>query len=106
MRRPPILRILAATLLASAATPTHVSVTFEQPLRDTNHPELVYWFITPETFTPGRVAQDIHHIANDTPFTFAFLTERNGVLQLRADSFVMPGLSMSARLKPLTRALA
>ena len=86
--------ILAAALPASAATPAHVSVSFEQPVRDANYPELVYWFITPETFAPGRVAQDIHHIANDTPFTFAFLTERNGVLLLKnpqpTEGFIAP----------------
>jgi len=75
--------ILAAVLNASAATPAHVSISFEQTIADSRYPELVYWFITPETFVPGRVAQDIHHIANDTPFTFAFLTERNGVLLLK-----------------------
>jgi hypothetical protein len=75
--------ILAAALHASAATPAHVSVSFEQPIPDANYPELVYWFITPEAFASGRVAQDIHHIASDTPFTFAFLTERNGVLLLK-----------------------
>jgi hypothetical protein len=70
-----------------------VSITFEQPIRDTNYPELVYWFITPETFAPGRVAQDIHHIANDTAFTFPFLTERNGVVLFehpRPDGFIPP----------------
>ena len=75
--------ILAFALVASASTPAHVSVSFEQPIGDAHYPELVYWFITPETFAPGRVAQDIHHIANDTRFTFAFLTERNGVLLLK-----------------------
>ena len=75
--------ILVAAFLASAQTPVHVSVSFEQPIRDAHYPELVYWFITPETFAPGRVSQDIHHIANDTPFTFAFLTERNGVILLK-----------------------
>src|SRR5580704_3273262 len=75
--------ILAAELVASAATPAHVSISFEQTIADSRYPELVYWFITPDTFAPGRVAQDIHHIANDTPFTFAFLTERNGVLLLK-----------------------
>jgi hypothetical protein len=75
--------ILGAAFIASAATPAHVSISFEQTIADARYPELVYWFITPETFAPGRVAQDIHHIANDTPFTFAFLTERNGVLLLK-----------------------
>ncbi|WP_263367405.1 hypothetical protein [Edaphobacter bradus] len=54
-------------------------VTFEQPLHNASYPELVYWFITPETFAPGQAAHDVQHIAKDSRFTFAFLTERNGV---------------------------
>ena len=42
-------------------------MSFEQPVRNANYPELVYWFITPETFAPGRVEQDVKHITNDTP---------------------------------------
>jgi hypothetical protein len=75
--------VLTAARLATAATPAHVSLSFEQPIPDANYPELVYWFITPETFAAGRVSEDVHHIASDTPFTFAFLTERNGVLLLK-----------------------
>lgn len=58
----------------------HVSMSFEQPLHDANYPELVYWFVTPETFAPGQAAKDVQHIAKDTLFTFPFLTERNGVI--------------------------
>lgn len=74
--------LLASSLSLETPAQIPVSVTYEQPIRNATYPELVYWFITPETFAPGRVAQDIHHIASDTPFTFAFLTERNGVILL------------------------
>ena len=72
--------LLVHSCFLSAAAPAHVSITFEQPVRDANYPELVYWFVTPETFAPGQVARDIQHMADDTYFNFPFLTERNGVL--------------------------
>ena len=85
--------LLASSLSLETLAQVPVSVTYEQTIRDANYPELVYWFITPETFAPGRVAQDIHHIANDTPFTFPFLTQRKGVLLLKypePNGFVAP----------------
>jgi hypothetical protein len=76
-----LILVLSLSLTATAQPP--VSTTFERPVRNANYPELVYWFVAPETFAPGRVAQDIHHIADDTFFTFPFLTERKGVLLLK-----------------------
>lgn len=75
------------------AAPARVSITYQEQVQDKNYPELVYWFITPETFAPGRVAQDISHIAHDTKFTFSFLTERNGVEIFRhpePDGYIPP----------------
>jgi hypothetical protein len=83
----------ASYLAAATPAPAPVSVEYEDPIRDANYPELVYWFVTPETFAEGRAAQDIHHIANDTFFNFPFLTERDGVLLLKnqqPDGFVPP----------------
>jgi hypothetical protein len=85
--------VLAANLTKLATAQVPVKIAFEQPIHDANYPELLYWFITPETFAPGRVAEDIHHIANDTPFTFPFLTERMSVKFLKdskPDEFVPP----------------
>jgi hypothetical protein len=85
--------VLAVSLSVGASAQAHVSVTFEQPVRNANFPELVYWFVTPETFAPGQVQRDIQHIATDTHFTFSFLTERNGVNFLdnaRPYNFVPP----------------
>jgi hypothetical protein len=53
----------------------------------------VYWFVTPETFTPGRVQQNVQHIAKDSYFTMPFLTERNSVVlfnEPRRNGFVRP----------------
>ena len=56
-----------------------VKVQYQDPIRNQNFPELVYWFVTPETLAPARYTRDIQHIVHDTEFTFAFLTARNGV---------------------------
>src|SRR5580704_5895999 len=88
-----VLSVLVVVLMTYAAAQVPVTIAFEQPIHDANYPELLYWFITPETFAPGRVAEDIDHIANDTPFTFPFLTERMSVRFLKdpkPDEFVPP----------------
>ena len=85
--------VFLGSSLAARAQAAHLSVAFQQPIQDANYPELVYWFITPETFAPGRAARDIQHITQDTFFTFAFLTEREGVILFnhpRPDGFVPP----------------
>ncbi len=56
-----------------------VKVRYEEPIRNENFPELLYWFLTPETLVRDRYTRDIQHIANDTAFDFPFLTARNGV---------------------------
>ena len=57
----------------------NVEVRYEDPIRNEHYPELLYWFVTPETLAPQRYTQDIQHIAHDTVFDFPFLTARNGV---------------------------
>ena len=56
-----------------------VKVQYEDPVANAHYPELVYWFVTPDTLAPARYSQDIQHIAHDTAFDFPFLTARNGV---------------------------
>lgn len=56
-----------------------VKLRYEEPIQNERYPELVYWFVTPETLSPEHYAKDIHHIATDTVFDFPFLTARNGV---------------------------
>lgn len=82
------LSMLALCASAAGAAPCHaqinayqakVAVRYEDPLANRNYPELVYWFVTPQTLAPERYAHDILHLANHTEFTFAFLTAREGV---------------------------
>lgn len=64
---------------ADHAMKARVEVQFEDPIRNAHYPELVYWFVTPETLSDDQSAKDIRHIAQDTFFDFPFLTARNGV---------------------------
>ena len=56
-----------------------VNIEYRNPIRNRNFPELVYWFVTPQTLAPAQYRMDIEHIADDTRFTFPFLTARKGV---------------------------
>lgn len=72
----------AAAVLCAAQTRNagvNVNVRYEDPIRNQHYPELLYWFVTPETLQPQRLNHDIQHIAHDTVFDFPFLTARNGV---------------------------
>ena len=73
--------ILAGTVLCPAQSQKRldVKVQYEDPIRNQHYPELVYWFVTPETLNSARYTQDIQHISRDTEFDFPFLTARNGV---------------------------
>ena len=85
--------VCALRCFAAQANAGPVPIKYEQPINDVHYPELVYWFVTPETFAPGQVGRDIQHIARDTPFTFLFLTERRGAVLFthpQSDGFVPP----------------
>jgi hypothetical protein len=56
-----------------------VTVRYEDPIRNAHYPELVYWFVTPQTLAPAQYTRDIQHLAHDTVFDFPFLTSREGV---------------------------
>ena len=52
---------------------------YENPIRNEHYPELLYWFVTPQTLAPEHYRLDIDHIMRDTVFDFPFLTAREGV---------------------------
>ncbi len=56
-----------------------VKTSYQEPIHNANYPELLYWFVTPETLNPATYTHDVEHIAHDTVFDFPFLTQRNGV---------------------------
>ncbi|MGH9589484.1 MAG: hypothetical protein ACRD25_03780, partial [Terracidiphilus sp.] len=73
---------VAATALCSAQagqSARNIKLGYRNPIRNQNFPELVYWFVTPQTLAPAQYRRDIRHIALDTKFSFPFLTARNGV---------------------------
>jgi hypothetical protein len=68
-----------ATIAQSQPKSLNVKIQYEDPIRNQHYPELLYWFVTPETLSPQRYTKDIQHISRDTAFDFPFLTARNGV---------------------------
>jgi len=77
------LMVLLAMAIASTAQSQSksliVKIQYEEPIRNQHYPELLYWFVTPETLSPQQYTKDIEHISRDTAFDFPFLTARNGV---------------------------
>jgi hypothetical protein len=75
--------VFLATAIASIAhgqsRSLNVRIQYEDPIRNQRYPELLYWFVTPQTLRPQRYTQDIQHISRNTPFDFPFLTAREGV---------------------------
>lgn len=77
------LTILASLTGASvageqAAPKQPPAIRFVSEIPDAHFPELLYWFLTPETMRNKQYLNDVEHITRDTPFTFTFLTPRNG----------------------------
>jgi hypothetical protein len=82
------LMVLMGTAIASTAqgpskSPSvgslNVKIQYEDPIRNQHYPELLYWFVTPQTLSSQRYTKDIEHISRDTAFDFPFLTAREGV---------------------------
>jgi hypothetical protein len=92
-------KMLAGVVLGMAAgmvwgQAAKVTVEYQPRVENANFPELLYWFVTPETLQPERYKADVEHIARDTYFGFPFLTERNGAsfLDSRAGHDAMAGI--------------
>lgn len=75
------LLVVVSTMCAAqtVSKSLNIKVRYEDPIRNEHFPELLYWFVTPDTLVPQRYAQDIQHISHHTVFDFPFLTARNGV---------------------------
>lgn len=74
-----LLFVVASGKVVAQQKTVNVKLRYEEPIRNQHYPELVYWFVTPQTLSLKRYTDDIHHIAADTVFDFPFLTARNGV---------------------------
>jgi len=69
----------AAACTAQAGKNIVVQTRYENPIRNEHYPELLYWFVTPQTLAPEDYRLDVDHIMRDTVFDFPFLTAREGV---------------------------
>ncbi len=54
------------------------AIQFVSEMPDAHFPELLYWFLTPQTMRNQQYLNDVEHITRESPFTFTFLTPRNG----------------------------
>jgi hypothetical protein len=55
-----------------------VSIRRVEAMPNANYPELLYWFLTPQTLQNEQYLKDVEHLKRDSPFTLAFLTPRMG----------------------------
>jgi len=55
-----------------------VETEYEAKIQNSNHPRIVYWFITPEILQNDRYLSMIDTIATKTPFDLVFLSAREG----------------------------
>ena len=55
-----------------------VVVNYCDDVPNTNHPEIAYWFITPDICQNEKYLSDLDSIAKNSPFDFVFLTAREG----------------------------
>jgi hypothetical protein len=55
-----------------------VSIRFVDAMPNANYPQLLYWFLTPQTLQDEQYVKDVEHLERDSPFTLAFLTPRMG----------------------------
>ncbi len=46
--------------------------------KSAEHPQILYWFFTPQTIASKRYLSDLDQIAKESPFTLIFLTAREG----------------------------
>lgn len=63
----------------------NTKVAYISEFKNTNHPQVAYWFLTPEILENGRYLDDLDNIMKTSPFDFIFLDARNGA------SFGNPG---------------
>lgn len=71
--------ILAAlSLLAGLVAPAwgDTKIAYVPQFPPARHPQIVYWFWQSNTLANAQYLRDVEHMAADSPFNFAFMTER------------------------------
>ncbi|KAA9041207.1 hypothetical protein FW778_04005 [Ginsengibacter hankyongi] len=54
------------------------SIQYASKFADENHPEIGYWFISPDLLNNGRYLEELDSIIHQCPYTLVFLTARDG----------------------------
>ena len=57
---------------------TAQSINYVPEFKNENHPEIGYWFISPDLFENERYLEELDSIVNLCPYTLVFLTAREG----------------------------
>ena len=55
-----------------------VKINYVDEFKNVNHPEIVYWFFTPDLLLNERYLSDLDSIAKNSPFDLVFISARNG----------------------------
>ncbi len=56
----------------------NTKVVYIHEFKNTNHPQVAYWFLTPEILENGQYMKDLDKMISTSPFDFIFLDARNG----------------------------
>src|SRR5665647_614934 len=54
------------------------SIKYVSKFKNENHPEIGYWFISPDLLNKGRYFEELDSIIHQCPYTLVFLTARDG----------------------------
>lgn len=71
-----ILQSVFSCYRVSASTP---EIRYVEEMPDVRHPQIGYWFVTPETLAGDAYLSQIEEYSRTTPYNLIFLTARNGV---------------------------
>jgi hypothetical protein len=80
--------------LAGMCPAAEPAIQFVKHFANANHPEIAYWFFSPDQLADENYLATVDRLARESPYTLVFLTARNGV-----DFYDY------ARLKPVFRKL-
>ncbi len=70
--------LIALSILLLFSCHNEVVVNYCDQVPNSNHPEIAYWFITPDVCENDKYLADLDSIAKNSPFDFVFLTAREG----------------------------
>lgn len=77
-----IILLLVVLLSANAINAKSTELSYNNSslkIENTNHPQVLYWFWTPDLMKSGKYMEDLEFIAQKTPFNLIFLTARENL---------------------------